>query len=279
MTHSAHNTHETPTAHDHSHTPPPVLTKSRLGAQPSTSVHDRLAIHAIGLLLLAILATWATEHSAMDVAISQLFYQHGTWLITKGSEPYALVFYHLPKTALIFFGIYLLGVLIVRYAQKRYMPKRTVCAVRGDCLSPSPTPFLATRDIGYLLASIITVPSIIGLLKAATHVSCPNQLSIFGGAAQYLSLWQDIAMHSDAKCFPAAHASAGFGLLALAYLPRMRAYRTWILGVVLALGWVMGLYKMMIGDHFFSHTLVSMLLSWALVCILAWVFYRRAALA
>ncbi|GAA0315636.1 PAP2 family lipid A phosphatase [Psychrobacter aestuarii] len=279
MTHSAHNTHDTPTAHDRLPAPHPVLTKRRLGAQPSASVHDRLAIHAIGLLLLAILATWATEHSALDVAISQLFYQHGAWLITKGSEPYALVFYDLPKAALILFGVYLLGLLVLRYAQQRYMPAHAVCAVRGSYINPPPAPFFATRDIGYLLASIITVPSVIGLLKAATHVSCPNQLSVFGGAAPYLSLWQDIAMHSDAKCFPAAHASAGFGLLALAYLPRLRDYRAWILSAVLLLGWVMGVYKMMIGDHFFSHTLVSMLLSWALVCALAWVFYRRAPLA
>ncbi len=40
----------------------------------------------------------------------------------------------------------------------------------------------------------------------------------------------------------------------------------------------MGLYKMMFGDHFFSHTLVSMLLSLTIACALASVFFKRAAI-
>ena len=39
----------------------------------------------------------------------------------------------------------------------------------------------------------------------------------------------------------------------------------------------MGLYKMLFGDHFFSHTLVSMLLSLTIACALANVFFKRAA--
>ena len=36
----------------------------------------------------------------------------------------------------------------------------------------------------------------------------------------------------------------------------------------------MGLYKMLFGDHFFSHTLVSMLLSLTIACALANLFFK-----
>ena len=36
----------------------------------------------------------------------------------------------------------------------------------------------------------------------------------------------------------------------------------------------MGLYKMLFGDHFFSHTLVSMLLSLTIACALATLFFK-----
>ena len=37
----------------------------------------------------------------------------------------------------------------------------------------------------------------------------------------------------------------------------------------------MGLYKMLFGDHFFSHTLISMLLSLTIACALAHLFFKR----
>lgn len=52
------------------------------------------------------------------------------------------------------------------------------------------------------------------------------------------------------KCFPAAHASSGFALFAFAFAPSLRRRRGAIIIVVMALGWAMGCYKMIIGDHF-----------------------------
>ncbi|MFT4920483.1 MAG: membrane-associated PAP2 superfamily phosphatase, partial [Zhongshania aliphaticivorans] len=54
----------------------------------------------------------------------------------------------------------------------------------------------------------------------------------------------------------------GFALLALYYLPKSRRRRRQMLGIALTAGWAMGGYKMLLGHHFFSHTLVSMLLCW-----------------
>ncbi|KAB7881964.1 PAP2 family protein, partial [Poseidonibacter ostreae] len=36
----------------------------------------------------------------------------------------------------------------------------------------------------------------------------------------------------------------------------------------LSVGWSMGTYKMLIGDHFLSHTIITMLIAWLLVLII-----------
>lgn len=68
--------------------------------------------------------------------------------------------------------------------------------------------------MGYVAAAMVCVPLIIASLKSVTHVVCPSHLQIFGGEFAYLSIWQNMQAGTDAKCFPAAHASAGFALYA-----------------------------------------------------------------
>jgi membrane-associated PAP2 superfamily phosphatase len=136
---------------------------------------------------------------------------------------------------------------------------------------------MSSRELSYLLLTLIVIPSTIALLKGMTHVSCPNHLAVFNGDLPYLTIWQNILVKTPEKCFPAAHASAGFSLFGLAYLPRLRPQRRKIIIAVIIAGWIMGLYKMSIGDHFFSHTLVSMLLAWAGACgLAAFIFDKRA---
>ncbi|WP_181892423.1 phosphatase PAP2 family protein [Campylobacter sputorum] len=45
--------------------------------------------------------------------------------------------------------------------------------------------------------------------------------------------------------------------------------------LALTLGWTMGLYKMMIGDHFLSHTIVSMLMAWLEILIISKLVYKK----
>ncbi len=42
----------------------------------------------------------------------------------------------------------------------------------------------------------------------------------------------------------------------------------------LIIAWSMGTYKMLLGDHFFSHTLVSMSLAWGICAAVAWAWCR-----
>ncbi len=218
------------------------------------------------LFCLTIIAALTFEHSQFDIRISEFFYNNGQWLIQKGAQPYALIFYDGPKALLILLAIYLLSVLVIKYRQ----PSNSTSIINN---SKFIVPF-SVREISYLLIILIAVPSTIALLKSVTHVSCPNHLTLFGGKLPYLNLWQNMVANTPAKCFPAAHASAGFSLYGLAFLPTLYNYRYRIFEIVTALGWTMGLYKMLFGDHFFSHTLVSMLLSLTIACALASVILK-----
>lgn len=225
------------------------------------------------LIGLTLLSTLIFEHSRIDVAISQWFYHDGHWLIEKNKQPFRFIFYDFPKTLIILLGVYLLVNLIV----KKWKSSTALLALdspKNKWILPFNSTEFSSKELGYLLLTITMVPAIIAALKAFTHVSCPNHLTIFGGDIPYLSLWQDILAQTPAKCFPAAHTSAGFALYAFAYLPRFNAYKTRIILTVTTLAWIMGLYKMMIGDHFFSHTLVSMWLSWAITYAMAALFFR-----
>ncbi|MER2163122.1 MAG: PAP2 family lipid A phosphatase [Psychrobacter alimentarius] len=222
------------------------------------------------LLCSTIIATVALEHSQIDLLISKLFYLNGQWLLEKGAQPYALIFYDAPKALLILFAIYLMTVLAIKYRTPLNADFSLNHSKRSRYILP-----LSVREISYLLIVIIIVPTTIATLKSVTHVSCPNHLMLFGGDMPYLTLWQSMVEHTSAKCFPAAHASAGFSLYGLAFLPTWRKYRYKIFEAVTALGWTMGLYKMLFGDHFFNHTLVSMLLSLTIACALAHIFFKR----
>lgn len=222
------------------------------------------------LLCLTLIATLTFEHSQLDLRISELFYANGRWLIDKGAQPYAFIFYDLPKLLLILLGVYLITVLIIKYRQ----PLSTTSLLNKSKFDRLLTP-LSVREISYLLSVLIMVPTTIAVLKGMTHVSCPNHLMVFNGDLSYLNLWQNIVAMTPAKCFPAAHASAGFSLYGLAFLPTLRQYRYRIFETVTVLGWTMGGYKMLFGDHFFSHTLVSMLLSLTIACALATVCFKK----
>lgn len=125
------------------------------------------------------------------------------------------------------------------------------------------------RGIRIVVLSLILVPICVSTLKATTNVACPRSLEAFGGELPYIKVLEpypaDARPDRRERCFPAGHASGGFALMSLMFLfasPRRR--RAALVGGLLA-GWITGGYKMVIGDHFFSHTLISMLLAWFII--------------
>ena len=123
-----------------------------------------------------------------------------------------------------------------------------------------------------IVLSGIFVPVIVGGLKKVTNMPCPKNEIYYGGAYPSVKVWEPYPEKfqkcSKICCFPAGHASGGFALLSLFFLFKRRRNKIIAVGVALTVGWSMGLYKMMIGDHFLSHTVITMILAWLIILTL-----------
>ena len=96
------------------------------------------------------------------------------------------------------------------------------------------------RPVAFFTVSAVLSMGLVGLLKNVTNVDCPWDLVPFGGRFPYVELFADRpdALRA-AHCFPAAHASSGYALLALYFVFRERYARLAKLG--LAVGLLTGL--------------------------------------
>ena len=122
---------------------------------------------------------------------------------------------------------------------------------------------------GMLMAlSCAATPLLVATLKAVTGIWCPRELTEFGGSASYRRLLMMFSGGSGGRCFPGGHASGGFALTMAAFCFSRRRARAIALLLSLSAGWVMGLYQMLRGEHFLSHTIMSMLLAWQMNILL-----------
>lgn len=119
-----------------------------------------------------------------------------------------------------------------------------------------------------LVATPVIATAVVGLLKQGGGASCPWDLADFGGTAQATSHWFAY-LHGDGgngHCFPAGHASAGFGFVGGWFALRERApaaARRWLCAA-LAAGFALGVAQQWRGAHFMSHTLWTGWLCFAL---------------
>ena len=123
-----------------------------------------------------------------------------------------------------------------------------------------------------VLFSAILIPAMVGALKKVTNMPCPKNEIHYGGEYPSIKVWEHYSKRFQKChkicCFPAGHASGGFALLSLFFLFKEARNRALALVGALTVGWSMGIYKMLIGDHFFSHTLITMILAWLIVLLL-----------
>ena len=222
--------------------------------------------NCLGLAVLALIATTlAFEVSDIDMQVQSLFYdsQSSQWLIDKSNHILHFIFYD---------GIKIL-LLIVTAA----------LLITACCFSGRPGLKDYKGRLWLTLLSIALILGTVSTLKATTNVACPDQLTDFGGDIPHVRLFDtyppDQHPAKTQRCFPAGHASGGFALLSFALLFKSRRNRHLAITTGLVLGWIMGLYKMLIGDHFLSHTVTSMLLAGTIVCALAYVADRRRGTA
>jgi len=184
----------------------------------------------------------------LDLWFQGLFWRNQQWVIAH-DEPWAhALAYTGPKVILIIVAVLLL---IAAFVPQRF---------------PA---WLGRRRAVYLILCLGLVPAICSQLRVVTHMSTPLDLKLFGGKFEHLLLFQAKPAGYPSNAFPAAHASGGFSLLGLAWAwthPRGRRLG-WILALVA--GTWMGGYQIARGEHFLSHTLVTVLLAWLITYLLA----------
>ncbi len=136
------------------------------------------------------------------------------------------------------------------------------------------------RPAGYLSAAMLATVGVVGLLKTLTNVDCPWDLQAFGGSLPYVDLFATRPVDlRHAQCFPAAHASSGYSLMALYFVAYERNRKLAIVGLAagLLLGLVFGIAQQARGAHFASHDLWSAFLAW-IIPLTLYVFAFRARL-
>lgn len=215
-----------------------------------SSLNRHLAV-TVGLLL----ATVALfEFTNLDLLLQDRFYDFGMkrWLLDREDAVLAFIFYGGIKKLLIAFAVAILATLV--FFRKR--------------------PWVQHYQKGLLvvLLASICVPVVVGALKAVTNTPCPRNIAHYGGNYPDVKLFssypEGFKQECNIRCWPAGHASGGFALLSLFFLFKSPANRKKAALGALCVGWGMGGYKMLIGDHFLSHTLVTMFLAWAIVLLL-----------
>ena len=191
------------------------------------------------------------QFTNIDIIIQNYFYNFETksWLIDKDEPILKLFLYDGLKQGLIIFGVFIL-ILLIFFRKKEFVKEYK-------------------KGLIILLLSSIFVPTIVGSLKAITNTPCPCNIEHFGGEYPDIKVLdkypEDFIQKSKAKCWPAGHASGGFALMALFFFfknPRNQFFG--LIGAI-TLGWSMGTYKMLLGDHFLSHTIITMILAWIII--------------
>ena len=224
-----------------------------------TMMTKQIALTGV-ILLLSVLFL---EYSDADVVIQNYLYDFelNQWVLDRDNWISKFIFYDGIKRVLI------VTILLIIVALLFFRKNQLINTYKSELL--------------IVVLSAILVPSVVGGLKAATNIPCPNNLKYYGGEYPYVTLLKhypsNFNQKEKVKCYPAGHASGGFALLSLMFLFNRRRNKVIAALSVLSIGWSMGIYKMLIGDHFLGHTVVTMILAWLLILIIAKSVYGLSA--
>ena len=214
------------------------------------NLNKQIIITAI--LLISVIAIF--QFTDLDIFIQSFFYNFDTknWLIDKDEPILKFFFYDGIKNLLILFAVAILFSLIF-LRKKEFIQEYK-------------------KGLIIVLLAAIFVPVIIGSLKAITNTPCPCNIIYFNGTYPDIKVFdsypKDFIQTSKAKCWPAGHSSGGFALMALFFLFKNPINQKLAFAVALIIGWSMGTYKMLLGDHFLSHTIITMLMAWLTILII-----------
>jgi membrane-associated PAP2 superfamily phosphatase len=190
----------------------------------------------------------------LDVLIQDYFYNFDTqaWLIDENNAILRIIFYSGFKNTFKICAAIMIIVVI--------------------CLFTNKFSKLNSYKKGLLILffSCLLVPCL-AEIKHRTNMPCPFQVEHYGGKVPEIKLFErfpkDLVMKSRLRCYPAGHATMGFSLMALYFLFKKQRNKNLGLIAGITLGVLTGGYKMLIGDHFLSHTLVTMFAAWLIILI------------
>lgn len=197
------------------------------------------------------------EYTGIDLWVQDHFYDFAQreWIVDGNAALPRLLFYNAPKVLIIIIG---LGVLALALFPQRWRARLPFAAV-------------PRKYLWAVFLTLGTVPALIGQLKAVTNIFCPSEIRRYGGDVPYVRVVESYPANDRpercGRCFPAGHASGGFALVGLMALALTRRGQRRALALAMAVGWTMGLYQMMKGAHYLSHTVITMLLAWILFLI------------
>ena len=195
------------------------------------------------------------EFTNVDLWVQNLFYNFHThtWLVDRDDKLLKTIFYTGIKKVLIAVAVLLL------FSLAFYKKYKIIDRYK--------------KGIMIVVLSAIFVPLTVGALKAMTNTPCPKNTDIYGGSYPEVKVLESYPKgfkeKKRIKCWPAGHASGGFALLSLFFLFKTPKNRKRAIIFAMVVGWSMGLYKMFIGDHYLSHTIVTMILAWLIILIIA----------
>lgn len=213
-------------------------------------MRTRKEIWLVALLLAAVFFFF--EFSSLDLIVEDALYGAAgqSWFFPRENESWqALLFYIGIKYLIILVGAGFVLAYLFSFAKKANMLREY------------------RRGLVIVCLSMLLVPAFVGALKTATNTPCPSECERYGGAYPYITVLDPMPLNISEKfrCFPAGHASGGFALMSLYFLFRSRRNKVLALTAALATGSMMGFYKMAMGDHYLSHTLITLLLSWLII--------------
>ena len=204
------------------------------------------------IILIFVIALF--QFSEIDILVQSHFFNFETkkWLVDENEPIMKFFFYNGAKNTLLIFAIIILFSLI--FFRKNTLIKEY------------------KKGLIIVLLSAIFVPLMIGSLKAISNTPCPCNIVNFNGVYPDIKVFdsypKDFVQPSKAKCWPAGHASGGFALMALFFLFKTPINQKRALIIGLVVGWSMGTYKMLLGDHFLSHTIITMMMAWLIILII-----------
>ncbi|MCW8906205.1 MAG: phosphatase PAP2 family protein [Sedimenticola sp.] len=215
--------------------------------------------HGVLPLLLFTLAVLTIEATSLDIRLADLFYrlQGGAWSL-QNSDLLAGLLHDQAKGLVKLLALLLFLLALSSHRLERLRPHR--------------------RALWYLALVMPLSGLLVGIGKELTHIDCPWTLLRYGGEYPYIGLFESHpGDYRFGKCFPAAHAAAGYAFLALYFFLRQvrSAWRWYGLLTGVILGLVFGLAQQVRGAHFVSHDLWTAAICWFNSLGWYWFAFRR----